>query len=481
MTSSTSKVNKYSGKVLCMYLRRKAYIEDHLLKFIEPYSSLLEGYKKYILTIKNFIKKTNIFSMSYNDENKNYLRLYTRYGIYNSLYYSLEIEKILSPRKGARTKYLKYTPLRFISKFLPLFSFTFDSLMYSIYWGSKNYYLSNDIDDILLLKTKDPKAVSFSPFNFVEPKRVQAISKDENIKRLGISYLFNWLLPPISKDLTKLDEIWWESPFIYFDEAKLEPYLEILTINKTISYSNKDVIKILGRDLSWINVSKICKSNTTGGFEASLILRRFVLQPEFKVECHLLSLDKVSIIYDDDKEELGEGEDLLYTLMSIILRKLYLSSSRLIEIDKNAFIETLRNFLSQSHNIKLQDEISEQLGSRILSYNNIDMIVKALRVYHITEKTIIYLHPTLYEILFFLRDKDNEINVTYTNDTDRKLLNLLINSQHNINSPIDFISFANRIAKDFNVKEDKKMRFIMAFKNWPQVVTFSKIIKGGVS
>jgi len=458
------KLNKCSCKVLYVHSRR-GDVEYHLLKLIKPYSSLLDGYKKFVSTIRSHVKEAGVFYISSNGQD--HLRLKTRSSVYNSLYYSFEIEKILTSRKGIRSKYKDSIPLNFASKFLPLFSLTFDGPIYSVYWGSKSYYLSNSNNDILLLKAKDPTAVEFSSFNFVEPKQVEPIDTNENMRKLGIFYLFNWLLPP--KDPSKLDEIWWESPFIYFDESHNNSYLEILLINKTISYSTMNTVKILDRNLSWVDVTKLCKSNDNDyGFKASIIIRKFILQPDFDHECYIIPLDKAALMFDDDREELGSGEDILYTLISIILRKLYLSSRHPFVIDKDTLIDAVKKFLAD--NPQFVNEINGQLGSRFLDYN-IDFIINALGVYSANEKSIIYLHPTLYEVLLFLKGRgaDNTID---------KLLNFFISQTFDKNSPVGILEFHKKVIDYFGIKKNEEISLSISLMHLPRVVRFSKIIKG---
>ena len=465
-------------------------IENHILKLIKQHPLLYKGYLEFKSEIERLMNNKNekAFLISTMGGNKDYFRLNPISPAYNSFYYFFEIEKILTSKFGVRYKYKDLIPLSFKFRIFPLFSFTLDSSTFSIYWRGKEEE-SHDLLDLLkflkkinwsstkdkekdkpiiLLKAKDSTKVQFSSLKFIASRHQLWPEKLDDIDKLGSFYIFNWLYPP--KNPGKLEEIWWDSPFIFFDNSELSPYFEIFLVNKTVSYSNGNYVKILNSDLKWVDVSNLCKTEAKG-LNASIMVRKFTYDQGLKGECRILAMDSIKL---SDNEVLGSGDEIPYTLVSIILRHQYLSSTHPFRIEKkdaaNKVKELLGDPIFKSY---LLNFTTNQLGWRLLDPNNIDFMIKALGVYEVNRDSIIYLHPVLYEALEYLKTN----GVTTTADKLIEFVNSLIDSKNLTSDPNE----PNKKVRDyFNISVAKNgiMNLSVAITHLPKVISFSKKIKG---
>jgi len=267
-----------------------------------------------------------------------------------------------------------------------------------------------------------------------------------------------------------LEEIWWDSPFIFFDDSELSPYFEILLVNKTISYSNGKQVKVLNSDLKWVDVSNLCKTEDKG-LNASIMIRKFTYDQGLEGECRILAMDSIKL---SDNEVLGSGDEIPYTLVSIILRHQYLSSTHPFRIDKRDVANKVKELLGDPiFKSYLRNSTTNQLGWRLLDPNNIDFMIKALGVYEVNRDSIIYLHPALYETLEYLKTN----GVTTTADKLIEFVNSLIDSKNLTSDPNE----PNKKVRDyFNISVAKNgiMNLSVAITHLPKVISFSKKIKG---
>jgi len=469
---------------------KKDDIENHILKLVKLNPLLYKGYTEFKSEIESLINNKNekSFLISTVGDNKEYFRLKSISSAYDSLYYFFEIEKILTSKFGVRYKYKDLIPLTFKFRIFPLFSFTLDSLTFSIYWRAKeednydffdflkllkkiNWSSTKDKEKdkpIILLKAKDSTKVQISSLKFIESRHQLWPEKSDDISKLGSFYLFNWLYPP--KNPEKLEEIWWDSPFIFFDDGELSPYFEILLVNKTISYSNGNHVKILNSDLKWIVVSDLCETKARG-LNASIMIRKFTYDQGLKEECRILAMDSIKL---SDNEVLGSGDEIPYTLISIILRKQYLSSTHPFKIDKRDVANKMRELLSDPIlKSYLRSSTLNQLGWRLLDPNNIDFMIKALGVYEANKDSIIYLHPALYEVLEYLRAN----GVITTADKLIEFVNCIADNK-DLTSDVNELNKKVRNYFNISVAKNGIMNVSVAITHLPKVISFSKKIKG---
>jgi len=380
--------------------------------------------------------------------------------------------------------------------------------MYALYWKGKEegnsdlYYffklLQKSGKPFISLEAGQPTKVEVSSLKFVEPNQQLMPISEEYINKLGSSYIFSWLFPP--EDPEKTEKIWWESPFIFFDDSVSSSYFEIILINKTISYSKGNTIKVLNSNLKWIDVSNLCESNFKDlkGLKASLMVRKFICNPklgshELKKECRILTMDKIKLTDNDDKKKhnnnqseeqlshgllLGDSNEILYTLISIILRNYYLSSSHPFNINKSDVVNKVKEFLHDPiFKSFIQNQGGDQLGWRLLDPNNIDnnidIIIKSLGVYEVNTDSIIYLHPVLYEVLYYLKNKGIDTSV-------EKLLRFVMNLTDSKVPSLDINEFNKVVRNYFNISITKSgiMDLSIILMQLPRVISFSKAMKG---
>ncbi|AWR96155.1 hypothetical protein DFR86_00405 [Acidianus sulfidivorans JP7] len=381
--------------------------ENHLMSYINNNPILKESYQ----TLLNFISSSLVKNNAVQINSTNIIRLKPKHAIFNSHYVLFKLGKILKHTKGTRLKLItgetKDKIISPIANYTPLYSLSLDRILSSIYWGRNNELLKGKFKDVEVVKVKNPLNVEISPLGLTWLKSVEPTELFPY--DIALNYVINSLLPPISP-LEDLKNIWWEQTYISYTEGYINSNFSISIINKTIAYIKGDEIKILDKDLNWVPL-KGCKKhniNSKNAVNAVILVRNIKLgnkEVMRKDECSIYPINIINIANI-------EQDAVWYTLLSIVVSQLYLSSPNSnIVIRKEEVVNRIENFLSNSKDEGTR-RIEDKLGSKY-EEEYINILLRKMPTYLIKDDEIYYIHPIFYEMLISLQDslKSKKISV----------------------------------------------------------------------
>lgn len=399
-------------------------LEEHLEKILRVHQPLYAGYKLHLASVLNATNNdSNTIVRELGDsfirfhiagDHYNLNKTHYVYGIGNIIP-TIKWRKLLRSSQGLyQHVLLKKTT------FLPIYSLSLDKFLTFVYWGEKQFFFDPDMLKKLdlenfLIDVDKPSSFKISAANVAWPKSVDNIYATEaNLSNFVNQYVFNTLFPP---ELNDISNIWSDSPFLIVGDQ----FVEFYSVHKTIASLD---LKTVRRGDDQMLVTAYILDNTfstrkvTVGIDEELL--DLANKPVFETVLtkgialsarHQVPRVRLSIYPFESISLFAQSHGILFTALSLILRKLYLESGLAFDIGvrTDAVLTQLRHLISQKvfNRYKWDD-----LASKVLTSQSANSLINMLGVYKEENGKISYLHPSLIECLAVLfRDMHKIENV----------------------------------------------------------------------
>ncbi|MEM2753877.1 MAG: hypothetical protein QXY58_05080 [Nitrososphaerota archaeon] len=285
--------------------------------------------------------------------------------------------------------------------YIPAYSFTVDVPITLVYWGKKmpldpHFWQRREVTSLLI---EVPSLhMKYSLANMVWPRTVERYFLMESLGptyKLAQSYLFNSLPPPYFDDSGAFHPL--EAPtFVLTGDDSVK----LVSIHKVVF----NVLPVQNRGDLW-KASILTSDFKIKTIDCKLFFKEALVEPRSLREGLLVASLVVGkngttkpfyYIYPIKHVASGEGYGVVLTLLSILLRKLYIHSDHPLIIDVN-----LKELFTRISSIlsAFKGGDSELAAHIMRDERGIEILIQALEVYHIESGRIVYLHPYLMEMI----------------------------------------------------------------------------------
>jgi len=429
-------------------------LERHVDKILRGGKEIWKSYKEHLLRLREFFNRCKPPHISVK-EGDSYIRfnlLSDDCGL-NKAYFIFEIGDLFPQIRWRNLVRLTpmFAPVRLRKRvcFLPAYSYSFDRLFTLIYWGERQPFFDPkklEMFDIksLLFTVPHPSKTFLSAANFVWPKSMKNVWHDSKaLLELTKQYIFNALYPP---ELDNGLNVWHEAPFILVGNRQMD----IFTVHKTVCcldlnsvsrLKERDVLKlkafVLDNRLNIKEAHCLLSEDSFSTFEerSTRAVKKAIVITEAVVTKHVKVYDEATFtkpsletfIYPLESSSLfgDERPGTLITITSIILRSLYLNSPDPLRLQATKE-EVKRKALSIFQKPLFRHYKWDDFVSRLLQIRGgIDYVIQCMGVYHILGNDLLYIHPSIIEILSILYDDINNLVVMEGKDLKRFIIQLL--------------------------------------------------------
>ncbi len=375
-------------------------LETHFESILNKYSPVL--WKAYKYRLLEFEKNRDEFEGFEIQEGQGFYRVKFRDGVEKLLHLFRFAD--ISPVTEAR--FLKTFTGRVLKKevaYIPAYSFAVDAPVTLIYWGKEQSVLDPEFwrkSQMTSLLVEVPShSMEYSLANMMWPRFVKRFYPIESLhltRNLAQAYLFNALTPPCFDD---------SGAFRLFNAPLFvltrDNSINLVSIHKTIftvlpTQSKGDLWKVSLLTNSLKTKTIDCKVYSQQASEEPGSLHDGLFVASVEIGENGVTGPRY-YIYPINHPALGVGYGVTLTLLSIILRSLYLRSRHPLVIDIR--LEDLAK-MSLSVLSTLARRGTSELAAHIMrDERGVAILVRALEIYQQDDGRIIYLHPYLIEML----------------------------------------------------------------------------------
>ena len=378
----------------------KTGLETHMENLLKASPSLWKAYKSKIL---EFMMKMNELERFQIQAGQGFYRVKFRDGMEKILY----LFSLSNVSPVAEVRFIKPfagVVLRKKVAYIPAYSFTIDVPVTLVYWGREQTVLDPDLwkrrrMTSLIIEVPGYYA-EYSLANMMWPVSVERYFSTENLhpmmRELAQAYLLNALGPPYFDDSGTFCPLYAPTFVLTTDNSA-----RLISVHKTIftilHYDGRfSKISMLTSNFKTKTIT--CELHSKGALEKQNSLHDGLLIATLEVGREGAT-NPSYYIYPLKIPALGEGYGITLTLLSIILRNLYLRSGHPIIID--AALKELPKMVASI--LQAFRVGTSELATHIMrDEHGLETLISILEVYHHDSERIMYLHPYILEMVAHL-------------------------------------------------------------------------------